>query len=121
MQLSTAIERFRAGENKETAAILLQDKDLQRLLAAWPQAPLEAVSPLPWGSAGPADWPALWQGVRLGEATLIEMTGLQPGRARVALRRAIALHLVYPDGTLHHYARLVLQKLLKDALTGGRA
>lgn len=120
MDLQTAVERFRAGETKETAAIVLQDKDLQRLLAAWQQAPLEVVEPAPWGWQGPADWSELWKGVRLAEATLIDMTGLQPGRARVALRRAIALRLIYPDGTLHHYARLVLQKLLKDALTGGK-
>ncbi len=120
VDLNTAIEAFRASEVKETAAIVLQDKDLQRVLAAWPQAPREVVTPSPWPWSGPADWNDLWNGIRFAEVAVIDMTGLQPGRARVALRRAIALRLIYPDGTLHHLAQMVLQRLLKDSLTGKR-
>lgn len=121
MDLQTAIDRFRDVETKETAAIVLQDKDLQRLLAAWPQVQWTAVEPPPWTWSGPVDWAELWKGVRIDEAGLLDMTGLQTGRARVALRRAISLRLIYPDGTVHKVGRLVLQKLLKDALTGGKA
>lgn len=121
MDLQTAINRYRASEAKETAAIVLQDKDLQRVLAAWPQVAWDPVEPPPWGWQGPSCWAELWLGVRIEEAALLDMTGLQTGRARVALRRAISLRLIYPDGTVHHVARLVLQKLLKDALTSGKS
>lgn len=114
--LQSVVEAWRAREEKETAAIVLTDRDLQRVLAAWPMAPRATlVADLP----SDAGWPALWQAVQIDLPALYDMTGLPSGRAVVAWRRAVALRLVYPDGTIHRVARIVLQKLLQDAIQGG--
>lgn len=113
MDLQTAIERWRAAETAETAAIVLQDADLQRVLAAWPMV----ARTLPSGVSGDT-WESLWAGVEYDERELLEMTGLQLGRAVTAWRRARALRLVYPDGSLHKFGRMVLQKKLKEGLGG---
>lgn len=119
-ELHAACEHWRAREEKEVAAIVLQDKDLQRLLAVWPSvsvlpAKLDAIGAL---ELARNDWRALWQCVTVDEAQLYEMTGLPLGLAKVTYTRAQALRLIYPDRTVHTLARMVLQKLLRDALQG---
>lgn len=112
-----ACEQWRAREEKEVAAIVLQDKDLQRLLAVWPSA---SVGPGDFSALDDArsDWRALWRCVAVDEPALHEMTGLPLGLAKVTYTRAVALRLIYPDRSVHTFAKLVLQKLLRDALQG---
>lgn len=113
MDIRVAIERWRASEKAETAAIVLADDDLQRVLAAWPMADRKTPAEVSGES-----WADLWREVVVDEPQLLEMTGLQTGRALQAWRRAVALRLVYPDGSLHRYGEMVLRKKLKDSLGG---
>ena len=116
-QLYGVCEHWRALEEKEVAAIVLQDKDLQRLLAVWPSAAVGCGDETAISDARD-DWRALWRCVVVDEPLLYEMTGLPLGLAKVTYTRAQALRLIYPDRTVHTFARLVLQKLLRDALQG---
>lgn len=109
--LEEAVAALRADEVKETAALVLGDKALQRVLAAWPRVPRTVDET----AIDPAD---PWAAVRVDESQLGELCGLQQGPALLTLRRARALGLIYPDGTLHSVARWVLQRLIKDA--GGK-
>lgn len=113
--LHAACEAWRSREEKEVAAIVLQDKDLQRVLAVWPSVQIHVCDPLALEGAR-HDWAALWRAVAVDEAALYEMTGLPLGLAKVTYARARALRLIYPDRTRHHFGGLVLQKLLRDAL-----
>lgn len=112
--LQAACEAWRGREDQAAAAIVLQDSDLQRVIAVWPFAPVEARRPCP----PDAGWADLWASVAVDERALCELTGLSTGRALVAWRRACGLRLIYPDGTVHHVARMVLKKLLHDAMGG---
>lgn len=115
--LQAACEAWRAREEKETAAIVLTDRDLQRVLAAWPMAGRAVVCELPFfAPEAVPEWDALWRCVAVDERGLMELSGLASGRALVAYRRARGLRLIYPDGSLHQVAKMVLQKQLKDAL-----
>lgn len=108
--LEEAADALRADEVKETAALVLGDKSLQRLLAAWPKVPRTVAARI-----DPAD---PWAAVRVDEALLGELCGLQQGQALLALRRARTLGLVYPDGSIHSVARWALLRIIKGA--GGR-
>lgn len=116
MSLQAACEAWRGREDQAAAAIVLQDKDLQRIIAVWPVAPIE-----PRQACAPdAGWVDLWAAVAVDERALCELTGLSTGRALVAYRRACGLRLIYPDGTVHRVAQLVLKKLLHDAMGAGK-
>lgn len=109
------IERWRAQEVKEAAALVVEDRGLQKLLAAWPMVTIQA----PACAALADDWPALWQAVQPDMEQLAALAGLQRGPAMVLYQRARDLRLIYPDGSVHAVARMVLQKRIKDALTKG--
>lgn len=122
MGRSAAIEAWRARETKETAAIALRDSALQKVLAAWPAVPVavdEAAFPV-FAPGASVPWEALWEGVQADVPALAELTGLQTGLAMVSFRRAQGLRLIYPDGTLHGMAKMVLQALIKEAFAGVR-
>lgn len=102
---------------KELAALVLQDAELQRVVAVWPMVPREEVE----ACEPDADWDSMWGCVRFDERVLLELTGLPSGRGLVAIRRARALRLIYPDGAVNELARMVLQKQLKDALQPRKA
>lgn len=112
-----AIAGWRAQEIKETAALALRDGALQKVLAAWPSVPRELPEAFPVFAPGElVAWDTLWQGVKVDLAAVADLTGLSSGVAVVTFRRAQGLRLIYPDGTLHAMAKMVLQALLKDAL-----
>lgn len=115
-----AVEAWRGRETKETAAIALRDSALQKVLAAWPAVPVVADgAAFPVFAPGePVPWEALWAGVQVDMPALAELTGLQAGLAMVSFRRTQGLRLIYPDGTLHGMAKMVLQALIKEALKG---
>jgi len=120
MTRDEAIARWREAELKETAALVVEDKTLQKLLAVWPMVPL-ALSGFPvFAPDGMGCWDALWEGVAVDGQAVAELAGLQQGPAQVAFLRAKGLRLIYPDGTIHGMAKMVLQKRIKDALTGPR-
>lgn len=111
MDMKTACDALRASENKEVAAIVLQDRAVQRILAAWPMVRRE-VDDVPGG----AGWNEVWDCCRFDEREVIELSGLQIGPGMAALKRARGLKLIYPDGTLHQVAKAVLGKAIRDAL-----
>lgn len=108
-----AVEAARAVENKEVAALVLADKGLQKLCAAWHLA--RVAVPDEFADAG---LDAVLGGMVVDAKHLETLTGLQGMLVLKALERARALRLVYPDGTIHGMAKMVLQKQIKDALAG---
>lgn len=122
MNRQELIELWRSREVKETAALVVEDKALQKVLAAWPTVPLRRMADDAAESRnadGAESWDALWQTVHVDLAEVATLCGLQPGPAVLAFNRARALRLIYPDGTLHAVAKVVLQKRIRDAVTKG--
>lgn len=115
--LVLACDAWRQHEVKETALVVIQDKDLQRILAVWPLIGRTVVSkPL---DVPQMTWNGLWDCVEVDVSGLDAVAGLPVGRGLAAYARAKALRLIYPDGTLHTYGKMAVQKLIKDALVGG--
>lgn len=113
MDIKQACDSLRASENREVAALVVQDKALQRVLAVWPMVRREE---LPQAVTGDMSFADLWGAVRFDEREAVDLTGLPSGVGIAALRRAKGLKLIYPDGSVHQYSKLVLQQVVKDAL-----
>lgn len=115
MDLKAACDALRAHENNEVAAIVVQDAALQRVLAVWPMVRRregEIQHDL-------ANLDRLWMAVEFNEREAAELSGLPSGPGLAAFRRAKALGLIYPDGTIHRVASGVLRKVIRDALGAG--
>lgn len=115
MDLKAACDALRAHENNEVAAIVVQDAALQRILAVWPMVRRKEMV-LQCDKAN-LDW--LWLAVEFSEREAAELSGLPSGPGIAAFRRAKALGLIYPDGTIHRIASGVLRKTIRDALGAG--
>lgn len=113
VDVKSVCDSLRASEVKEVAALVVQDKALQRILAVWPMVRREEPSVV--GAGLSLD--ELWGAVRFDEREAVDFSGLPSGVGLSALRRARGLGLIYPDGSVHQYAKLVLQKAVKDALS----
>lgn len=121
LTFAEALALFKAEENNEVAALTLNDKGLQAILACWPMVQRRIPDALP-ARGGMCDvWSLLWSIVEFDEREVVELSGLPTGIAIAAFRRAKATRLIYPDGGVHKVARGVLQKLIRDALNGGKA
>ena len=118
MNRQDLIEHWRSQEVKETAALVVEDKTLQKVLAAWPMVGVGDSELAHFAPDDAASWEAVWSGLKIDQAALAELAGLQHGPAVQAFNRAKRLRLIYPDGTVHDLARMVLQRRIKDALTG---
>lgn len=115
MDLKSACASLRESENKEVAALVVQDKALQRILAVWPMVARTELMLVTDGLSA-AD---LWSSIRFDEREAVDLAGLPTGNGIAAFRRAKALGLIYPDGSIHQLAGAVLRKAVKDALQGG--
>lgn len=118
MNRQELIEHWRSLEVKETAALVVEDKALQKVLAAWPMVPV-VESDIPcFAPDDGGSWDAAWSGLMVSMTALASLAGLQQGPAVQAFNRAKGLRLIYPDGTIHAVAKVVLQKRIKDAVQG---
>lgn len=118
MNRQELIEHWRSLEVKETAALVVQDKALQRVLAAWPMVPVTDSGIPCFAPDDAGSWDAVWSGLQVELALLASLAGLQQGPAVQAFNRAKGLRLIYPDGSIHAVAKVVLQKRIKDAVQG---
>ena len=115
MDLKAACDALRAHENNEVAAVVVQDAALQRVLAVWPMVKRRRVDL----HVDQANLDDLWLAVDFSERAAAELSGLPSGPGIAAFRRAKALGLIYPDGTIHRVASGVLRKVIRDALGAG--
>lgn len=109
-----AVERLKANENKEVASLVLRDRALQAVIACWPMVRRQAPDEIP-GEVFDLD--ALWGMVAFDEREVVELSGVSAGLAIAALRRARGNRLIYPDGSVNQTAKVVLQGLIKKAVS----
>jgi hypothetical protein len=120
MTRQEVIAQWRGQETKETASLVVEDKALQKLLAAWPMVPLVVEGHPVFAEEATGCWDALWEGVTIDLAAVSALSGLQQGPATVAFQRAKGLRLIYPDGTIHAMSKLVLQARIREAFPAQR-
>lgn len=116
LSLADALERLRADEknndNAPVATLVLRDKALQSVIACWPMVK-RSFPDCCFDEDTPLD--VLWGWVKFDERDVVELSGLSTGVALAALRRAKGNRLIFPDGSVHHWAKLVLQQVVKGA------
>ena len=108
---SAAVEAAKGEEIKETAALIIRDRALQSVLACWPN--VHRITPV---MTDATDLATLWTEATVDESDLVDLSGLAPGIALAAYRRAKGNRLIYPDGSVHQFARAILQQLIKDLI-----
>lgn len=112
--LSATVERFRRAENKEVASLVLRDRALQAVIACWPMVRRQVLADaLPDG----ATLDDCWAAVKFDEREVVELSGVSSGLAISALRRAKGNRLIYPDGSVNQTAKVVLQGIIKKAVS----
>jgi|GEM_PF-2826355 len=110
MRTDHIIAAARESEEFEQLVPLLNDKDLQTLLAAWPKLPHKKIE-LPESSES---WESLWS--ELDYTEFGEMIGMRPARFEKTLTKAIAFKLIYPGGEIHEKARAYLRGMIAKAI-----
>lgn len=118
LSFAAAVARLKADENKEVAALVLRDRPLQAVIACWPMV---RRSVAPGEVTEDAALEDLWAAVSFDEREVVELSGCPAGLALAALRRARGNRLIYPDGSVHSIAKVVLQRMIKDAVQGRSA
>jgi hypothetical protein len=118
MDRQELIEHWRSQEVKETAALVVEDRALQKVLAAWPMVEVVDTGIPCFAPDDAGSWDAVWSGLQVRLGALAALAGLQQGPAVQTFNRAKGLRLIYPDGTIHAVAKVVLQKRIKDAVQG---
>ena len=118
LSFAAAVERLKGSENKEVAALVLRDRPLQAVIACWPMV-RRSVAPGDFAEGAAVE--DLWAAVAFDEREVVELSGCPAGLALAALRRARGNRLIYPDGSVHSIARVVLQRMIKDAVQGRSA
>lgn len=112
MKWSEAMEAFRREEQKEVALMIIEERTLRMLLAVWPLVPRQA--PGPQDEVGTPDWSAAWE---LAPFDAAQVRKLAPMVDVNVVRRAQALRLIYPDGSVHSLGRMAVQKMIHDKLS----
>lgn len=114
MKFVDAVMQCRADENKEVASLVLRDRALQAVIACWPMVRRQAPDETP---GDVFDLDALWGMVAFDEREVVELSGVSAGLAIAAFRRARGNRLIYPDGSVNQTAKVVLQGLIKRAVS----
>jgi hypothetical protein len=117
--LSEQLEPFRSHEPVHAAAVVIEDVDAKRVLAAWTTMPLE-----PWRASRTRPksevlswrWEWIWSSVQVDFSMLGLRAGVSPQTAQSKFELLRAARLVYPDGTISKPALLVLQAYVQQNL-----
>ena len=101
---------FREEEEPEPVLLLADRIVLAQLAAAWPRISVHR-DPVrePAPSNPTASWEWLWNQVTYSSAALAAMSGLSEESVKRQMPTLIANRLVYPDGSLHSFARRLLR------------
>lgn len=106
------LARHKAASSLEDALIPVLQPELLLFAAAWRRVPMERVREVPEGDS----WEALWACVRVNTKTLATLVDVHEAKAAAVSARLIALHLVYPDGTMPEVVKKLINKSVNDAL-----
>lgn len=115
------LEQFRRAEkdNRLTLSAVLLRPNLRLLLGAWPLVdidfnPQQEVAQVEVNAS--RLWDELWIDADYDITQIAEAMGCDEVAAEAALNQAIALRMIYPDGTISAPAALLCQAHIADSL-----
>ena len=117
--LADYVSEFRLEESNyiHTAVMILDDKDSQKVLAAWSTMPMTWVRPksaVP--ESGRERWDWLWRGVKMDFEEYSIRTGIASSRLQKLFGPLKSARLVYPDGSIAEHAMNVLKAEVQRAI-----
>lgn len=109
MNTTEVIEAFRQQERPESAAVLIDDDDLAKLIGLWPA--IGATLIVPFEEAITATeapclslWKWLWGAFEVDLENLAAALGVPQPVAEARLEQCIIHRLIYPDGSTNRFA-----------------
>jgi hypothetical protein len=119
------LELFRMQEQPEQVLCLRGNEGVQQLLVAWPMARLRRVPPShdqPVSETAAEQWDWLWSHREPDRPDLAMKLGLSLSGLEPVLAMARGNRLIYPDGSVHHYALQYLRaQIAKELGASARA
>lgn len=103
-----ALLPFRAQNNFEGAALLVQNNNLLRLAAAWPR--VKRTLPEPPGLGEEVDLDKVWHYTKIDFPGWAEMTQLHLMVVLAGFKVLKGNQIIFPDGTWGHLAEALLKK-----------
>jgi hypothetical protein len=103
-----ALLSYRALDNFQGAALLIQDQNLLRLAAAWPMVPRQFPETLEPGTE--VNLEELWKATRIDFKAWASLAQLQPLAVMRGFKVLKGICIILPDGSLNHIADSLLQK-----------
>ena len=103
-----ALLPFRAQNNFEGAALLVQNNNLLRLAAAWPR--VRRTLPDPPGPGEEVDLEKVWQSTKIDFPGWAEMTQIHLVGVMAGFKVLKGNQIIFPDGSLSHLSEALLKK-----------
>jgi hypothetical protein len=110
MDFARLLREIKGNFEPWRALVVLDDKPLRRQVLAWGPQMVRQVSDWPEGH-GLAD---LWACVQVDFEALAELTGETQVEVRMRFRQAQGMGLIYPDGSVAHPVRDLLQAKVRE-------
>ena len=112
------LSSFKDDEDVENVIPIMNSPELQSSIIAWKSVKVKYDSAVMCEYTDPNEqWEWMWAHTQYDVNAFGVIAGLKPQDAGKVLVRLIGLHLIYPDGTIHHGARLYMQSMFKANLT----
>ena len=111
------LQEFKSSESPESIVPLIEGSSLRSGVVAWRSVAImnKSSEDCPYKD-DVSKWNWLWSRVTYDTAGFGVVAGVRVQDAQILLQRLIGLRLVYPDGTIHTYARQYLQSLIMAKL-----
>ena len=104
------LSKFKAGEDatRERAYVICEDHRALKILSAWSSDVVSQSAKAPTVET----WDDLWTGYAIDYAKIVIMSSLELKTVQNEVERLRLLRLIYPDGTIHKWARDVIRRKL---------
>jgi hypothetical protein len=113
------LDKFKKNEEAENLMPLVEDAALRNGLVAWKSVVIrykEATDCTFKDETSQWNW--LWSQVEYDAAYFGVVAGVKTQEAQSLLNRLMGLRLIYPDGSINHYAKQYLQSIIMAKLGG---
>lgn len=114
------IAKLKLTESKNDIISLVGNLPTMKLILAWPNVAITFSDEQQRGDKNPSDRRKIWHGVELDYDEIAEISRLPHSVVREHVREAQAHLWIYPDNTVHRFAKELAQAtIVKIAKAGG--
>lgn len=115
--LGEILKTFKETESPENIVPLIEDAELRNGVVAWKSVVVKYRDSEPCDLKSESEqWEWMWTKVDFDNNLFAVVAGVQPQNGQRLFLRLKGLRLIYPDGTIHHFASQFLQSIIMSKL-----